>query len=248
MFYQSNQKSFRFRRAVLISAAAVAVSAGTLTPASYAHELKGDLKPEKAPAGASPHGNMSTGDAALDNADYHLVYTKAEEARRAGQEKDAAVLYLQAVNLEPTLWVAYHQLANLKTDTTQIDAAMTKLNDMKAKQPKELMLRVALSELLEKRGDYYQASRELVDLVYANAVPDKYSKKINARIHYLLSKSKHAYTNVQNSEFENLRTEEELDTVPPPLPDPGLVVRDLASTKSKDIPAMQGSGHTQLQP
>ncbi len=247
MFYQFNKEPFCFRRAVIVSAAGLALLAGILTPAS-AHELKGDLKPERAPAGASPHGNLSTGDPALDNADYHLVYSKAEEMRRAGQDKDAAVLYLKAVNLEPTLWVAYHQLANLKGDTSQVDAALAKLNDMKAKQPKELMLRVALSELLEKRGDYYQASRELVDLVYANAVPDKYSKKINARIHYLLSKSKHAYTNVQNSEFENLRTEEELDTVPPPLPDPGLVVRDLASTKSKDIPAMQGSGHTQLQP
>lgn len=228
--------------------AAVAMFAAVLAQPSQAHEFKGDLKPEKAPAGASPHGNMSTGDPALDSADYHLVYSKAEEMRKAGQEKEAAQLYLKAVDLEPTLWVAYHQLANLKGDNGQIDAAMAKLTEMKTKQPKELMLRVALSELLEKRGDYYQASRELVDLVYANAVPDKYSKKINARIHYLLSKSKHAYTNVQNNEFENLRTEEELDTVPPPLPDPGLVVRDLASTKSKDIPAMQGSGHAPLQP
>lgn len=243
MFYVSHKEINRVRR-LLVSAAALAVFA---TPA-LGHDFKGDLKPEKAPAGALLHGNMSTGDPLMDNNDYHLVYSKAEEMRRAFQEGEAAKLYLQAINLEPTLWVAYHQLANLKGDHVQIDAAMAKLNEMKAKQPKELMLRVALSELLEKRGDYYQASRELVDLVYTNAIPDKYSKKINARIHYLLSKSKHAYTNVQTGEFENLRTEEELDTVPPPLPDPGLVVRDLASTKSKEIPVMQGTGHTQLQP
>lgn len=237
MFYSSQS---------LISAA-IALGVFLAMPVQ-AFESKGDLNPERAPAGASPHGNLSTGNAPFDSSDYHQVYSKAEQARQAGQEKEAAALYLKAVELEPTLWVAYHQLANLKGDNAQIEVAMTKLNDMKAKQPKELMLRVALSELLEKRGDYYQASRELVDLVYANAVPEKYSKKINARIHYLLSKSKHAYTTVPNSEYENLRAEEELDTVPPPLPDPGLVVRDLASTKTKDIPAMQGSGHAQLQP
>ncbi|MBX9878416.1 MAG: hypothetical protein K2Y22_08145 [Candidatus Obscuribacterales bacterium] len=243
MFYLFH-KEINGARRLLLSVSAFSVVA---LPA-YGHDFKGDLKPEKAPAGASFHGNMSTGDAKLDNNDYHLVYTKAEEMRKAGNEKEAADLYLRAVTLEPTLWVAYHQLANLKDEQGQIDAAMAKLNELKAKQPKELMLRVALSELLEKRGDYYQASRELVDLVYANLVPEKYSKKINARIHYLLSKSKHANINVPNTEFENLRTEEELDTVPPPLPDPGLVVRDLASTKSKEIPAMQGTGHTQLQP
>lgn|GEM_PF-5618679 len=244
MFDYSDKEIIRGSRAVVVSAAVIAV----IGLPSLAHQFKGDLTPEKAPTVNSSHGNMSTGDPEMDKSDYHLVYSKAEEMRRAGQEKEAAQLYLEAINLEPTLWVAYHQLANLKGDYSQIDGAMDKLNAMKAKQPKELMLRVALSELLEKRGEYYQASRELVDLVYANAIPEKYSKKINARIHYLLSKSKHAYTNVANGEFENLRTEEELDTVPPPLPDPGLVVRDLASTKTKDIPAMQGSGHSQLQP
>ncbi len=168
----------------------------------------------------------------------------ADLLRRAKRDREAAQQYLEVTNLDPTNYVAFHQLATIKADPSQVEEAISYLSSLQKEKPKELMLRVALSELLERSGNYYQAARVLVDLVYQNAVPDKYQRKVNLRIHYLLAKAKEAQVKEGNAVSS---AEDEPDTLPVPLPESTLH-RDLTASKIKEPKAMGSVGHAPLLP
>jgi tetratricopeptide (TPR) repeat protein len=167
----------------------------------------------------------------------------AELLRKAGRNREAAQEYLETTGLDPNLYVAYHALAACCEDQQVIDEAITRIEKVRETHQKDLMLRVALSELLEKRLNYSQAARVLIDLQYENAVPEKYRTKVNARIHYLLAKSKEA----QLAEKQPVPSDDELDVVPAPLPDSGLR-KGLTASKIKESREMKGMGHVPLLP
>lgn len=175
--------------------------------------------------------------------DYKAHFALAELLRKSGRQQDSSQEYLQATEIDPALYVAYHQLSVVSSDTAELDQAIARLTKLKDEKPKDLMLRVALSEILEKRGSFYQGARVLVDLVYQNAVPDKYLPKVNARIHYLLVKSRDSQEVDKSAAF----SEEELDTLPPPLPE-ATFHKNLAAYRLKESRVMRGVGHAPLLP
>lgn len=170
-------------------------------------------------------------------------YELGRALRIAGKNQEAASELLEATSMDPSLYVAYHELSLTKARPQQLDEAIDRLTILKDEKPKDLLLRVALSELLEANGKVYQASRILVDLVYQNAVPEKYVARVNARIHYLLSKAKDAHA------AEKVAAEDptEEDSLPPPLPESSLR-RNLSASKIKDSKSVQGFGHAPLLP
>ncbi len=163
--------------------------------------------------------------------------------RHLGRAHEAAEEYLRASELDPQLYVAFHQLSTVNADPTQLDEAISRLARLKEEKPKELMLRVALSELYEKRGQYYQGARVLVDLVYMNAVPDRYAPRVNARIHYLLARSR----DTQDADRGVAGDDDQLDAAPPPLPEATLH-QDLAASRLKESRVSRGIGHAPLLP
>lgn len=171
---------------------------------------------------------------------FHL----AELLRKSGRINEACTEYAEATKLNPEMFVAYHQLATSSTDVQILDAAVDRLNKLKETKPKELMLRVALSEVLEKQKQYYQAARTLIDMQYESGIPDKYKTRINARIHYLLARSKEHQL---LSEKHPVPNDEELDVVPAPLPEPGLR-RGLTASKIKESKELKGMGRVPLLP
>lgn len=193
-------------------------------------------------AGAQQELQVARAQVRANPSDARSHFNLAELLRRAGRHREAAQEYLEVVDLEPANYYAYHMLSAVNADPAQVEEGITRLESLKQEKPKDLMLRVALSELLEKRGNYYQAARQLVDLVYQNAVPEKYHQKINARIHYLLSKAKDAHNKV-NSYI----AEDELDSSPPPLPESSLS-KDLTVSKLKEPRFMKSTGNAPLLP
>lgn len=174
--------------------------------------------------------------------DIKARFNLAELLRKAGRHREAAQEYLEAANIEPTNYACYHQVAMLNADASQIEDGIDRLTALMAEKPNDLMLRVALSELLEKKGDFYQAARTLVDLTYKNMVPEKYQNKVNARIHFLLAKAKDGQPVEQSVD-----TAEELDALPPPLPESTLR-KDVATAKLKESKVMRAVGNAPLLP
>jgi len=118
-----------------------------------------------------------------------LSFKFAEALRLNGETTKANHQYLHTTEVEPSFYLAYHQLFLYCNDSRIMDEAINRLRFLKQDKPNELMLRVALSELLEKKREFYEASRELIDLVFANLVPEKYKEKVNTRIRYLQAKT-----------------------------------------------------------
>ena len=176
-------------------------------------------------------------DEAPQDAKLRLAYARA--LRAAGKSYQAATECLETTALEPGMFVAYHELALCKPTNEQMDEAIERLNHLRDERPSELMLRVALSELLELRGDNYASARALVDLVYQDKVPRQYLPKVQARIHYLLSKTK----DIQAAQGAKI-DDGALDTLPAPLPESTLR-RNIAASKTKQA---QGFGHSTLLP
>jgi len=174
--------------------------------------------------------------------DAKLRYNYAEALKKSGRLKEAAHEYLGATELDPGLYHAYHQLSLCTGEKSLIEEAISRLNFLKEEKPKDLMLRVALSELYEKRGEYYQASRVLVDIIYLNAVPERYLTKINNRVRFLQSKVKDGQALDKAAAGD--ATE---DAGPAPLPEATLS-RDLSISKVKEPRVMQGFGHATLLP
>lgn len=176
--------------------------------------------------------------------DPQLLYKAAELLRGLGKPTEAVRLYSAATKAAPDMYIAYHQVSILCTDNEALDECIQRLTARSREKPDELMLRVALSELLEKRGNHQQAARVLIDITYANKVPEKYKARVSARIHHLLAVSK----NQQQAEVvENAATEEQLDVVPSPLPSQPTK-RSLASAKIKDSKEVKGVGKVPLLP
>lgn len=181
--------------------------------------------------------------------DAQLHFKLGEAYRKQNQIKQAAAEYLQAINFDQSLWVAYHQLTSTTDDAAILDECIAKLSKLETEKPRELLLRVALSELYEKRGNYYQAARTLIDLSYANAVPEKFRPKVSARIHNMLvlSKSHQQQVEPAATEAATAISEEDLDVMPAPLPMPGTK-RSIAQAKLKVAKEVRGMGHTPLLP
>lgn len=200
-----------------------------------AAELKAEFKQLQIEVAAKPH-------------DAQLQFKLGECYRKMAQPVQACQHYVKASKLDPTMYVAFHQLALHSTDKVQVDEAAEKLTKLSNEKPKELLLRVALSELLEKQGNYYQAARTLIDLSYANAVPEKYRTKVASRIHNMLALAKSQKGQVVETPTANLpNTDEELDLVPAPLPTPSTK-RSIAQARLKDSKEVRGMGHTPLIP
>ncbi len=173
-------------------------------------------------------------------ADSKLKYAYAEVLRRSGKTKDACRLYLEAAEIDPLFYLAYHQMSLICDDHNQLQEALTRLNHLKAERPKDLLLRVAMSELLEKKGDYYHGAHTLVELVYDNAVPEKYLDKVNRRIRFLMSKARDNYAATALTQHE-----ETVDAPPLPLPE-GSLNRDLSGAKIREPKTMRSMGHVPI--
>lgn len=187
-------------------------------------------------------------DLALRPQDAQLHFKLGECLRNLGHLPQASDEYAKAGTLDPSMYLAFHQLALTSQNATQLDEAIEKLNKLATEKPKELLLRVALSELYEKRGNYYQAARTLIDLSYANAVPEKFKTKVTTRIHNMLALSKtQKNQTIEAATAITPNSDEELDIVPAPLPTP-TTKRSIAHARLKDKKEVRGMGHTPLVP
>lgn len=209
--------------------AATRASAAASQPAMTAAQLAQEIDSLRAKVESEP------GDA-------KLRYNLAEYLKRAGRNKEAARQYLQVTEIEPAFYHAYHQLTLTTQDKHILDEAQGRLTFLMEEKPKDLLLRVALSEIYERKGDFFQAGKVLVDLVYQNAVPDKYLTKVSNRIRLMQAKAKDSHALDKVSNFD-----EQMETAPPPLPESTLN-RDLSISKVKEPRVMQGFGHATLLP
>jgi tetratricopeptide (TPR) repeat protein len=168
----------------------------------------------------------------------------AEALRSSHDIKKAAAEFLNVTRLDPGYYLAYHQMVLSKPTVAQLDEAIERLNTLEKEKPSVLMLRVSLSEMLEKKGEYYKAARTLVDIEYSHTIPEKYLPRINGRIHYLLMKAKDTET---LDEAKKPEAQSESDSSPLPLPDASLD-SDLSSTKLKGQSVTESYGHARLLP
>lgn len=196
-------------------------------------------------ADPTPHKHLSLEEArkqSEDNpSDAALKYQYAEALRKAGKTQAAAKEFLAVTEIDASYYIAYHQLSLCSPDSQTLSDATKRLTYLMAEKPKEMMLRVALSELLECQGEYFQASKVLVDLVYQNAVPTKYDAKVKNRIRLLQIKARESY--VKRKEYE---VGDKGDTAPLPLPEESLA-RGLSLSRLEKASEVDGYGHSLLQ-
>lgn len=175
-----------------------------------------------------------------------LRFDYAELVRRSGDLKGACREYLHATEIDGAYLLAYHQLALNCTDAILTTEALKRLQHLKEQHPDDLMIRVALSELLENQGKYYEASRVLVELVFKNVVPVKYSTKLNSRILFLQAKARAQHIDRGAHEgHHGTGKVEHVDSVPVPLPEESL---NSGLRASRLEPSTQGDsfGHSRL--
>jgi len=197
----------------------------------------------------TPSEQLELAEQAVQNTprDAKKRFELAEALRKSGELHKASIQYLDVTVLDPAYYLAYHQLISSKPSNEQLDEAIERLNKLKEQHPDELMLRVALSEVLEQRGEVYKAARALVDLQLANGVSSKYAAKINARIRYLLSKAKDIHTTEKAQQAVQPVAAEDLDSVPIPIPDTDSD-KDPSMAKLKNAKVPEGYGHAKLLP
>jgi predicted Zn-dependent protease len=173
-----------------------------------------------------------------------LKYKYAEALKRAGRNDDAIREYLATTEIDPSYYHAYHQITQCSPDAKSLAEAVKRLTHLMADKPKELMLRVALSELLECQGQYFHASKVLVELVYENAVPPKFVTKVNNRIRVLQSKSRGEHANRRVAQDVHSKT----DSGDPPLPLPEEnLSRGLSASRLEKGQDVDSYGHSALQ-
>jgi len=170
----------------------------------------------------------------------------AELLRKSGEPHKASIEYLETSVLDPSYYLAYHEMITCKPTDEQLDEAIERLTKLEEQMPKELMLRVALSEVLEKRGEIYKAARALVDLQFSEYIPARYQPQINARVRYLLGKSKDQQTTEKAQAVGTMPTDDP-DAVPLPIPE-NTASKDLSDAKLKDSKVTEGYGHNKLLP
>ncbi len=176
--------------------------------------------------------------------DPQLLFRAGELLHSLGRNAEAARVFSSATKSSPDMYIAYHQISVLTSDPDVLDDAIQRSTARLKEKPDELMLRVALSELLERKGNYQLAARTLIDITYANKVPEKYKARVSGRIHHLLALAKNSQ---QADVAETGGPEEQLDVVPSPLPaQPSK--RSLASAKIKDSKEVKGVGKVPLLP
>lgn len=149
--------------------------------------------------------------------DAKIKFKYAELLRAAGQNEEACQAYLQVTEIDASNYVAYHWLSQICDDQAQLSEAVSRLEYLMQTKPKDLLLRVALSELLERQGNYYRASRPLIDLIFADGVPPEYAKKVDDRIRFLQAKAKEVQVKRKASEIKLGHNEVDL-----PLPGESL--------------------------
>jgi tetratricopeptide (TPR) repeat protein len=177
-----------------------------------------------------------------DPANAKLKFQYAEALRHAGKTAEAMREYVQVTEMDPSNYVAYHQIALGSPDQKTLTESIKRLSHLMSDKPRELMLRVALSELLECQGQYFQASKVLVELVFENAVPPKFTAKVNNRIRYLQTKARGEHA-VRKTQDVHAKT----DSVPPlPLPEENLS-RGLSASRLEKGQEVDGFGHSVLQ-
>ncbi len=171
-----------------------------------------------------------------------LSYKYAEALRLNGESVKANHQYLHTTEVEPSFYLAYHQLFLNCNDQRILDDAINRLRFLKQDKPNELMLRVALSELLEKKREFYEASRELIDLVFANLVPEKYKEKVNTRIRYLQAKTTTAQSHREANAGDAHNTE---SIARPPMPvNEDMLKRGVSLSKVKfDTPDLDSDSN-----
>jgi tetratricopeptide (TPR) repeat protein len=181
--------------------------------------------------------------------DAHAHYAYGEALHKCGKYRQAACEYLDAVDLDSTMYVAFHQIAQIKCDSSQIDEALTYLLELDEDRPNDLMLKIALSELLERKEEYYKAARALIDVSYAEKLPPKLAPRLKARIHYLLAKSRQdqndGKTFASTSTPPKAIEDDETSGMPPPLPD-NMPTRPLTSGDMQNGRTTEGTGHSTL--
>ena len=171
-----------------------------------------------------------------------LSFKYAEALRLNGESVKANHQYLHTTEVEPSFYLAYHQLFLHCNDQRLLDDAINRLRFLKQDKPNELMLRVALSELLEKKREFYEASRELIDLVFANLVPEKYKEKVNIRIRYLQAKTTTAQSHREANAGDAHNTE---SIARPPMPvNEDMLKRGVSLSKVKfDTPDLDSDSN-----
>ncbi|MBX9670454.1 MAG: tetratricopeptide repeat protein [Candidatus Obscuribacterales bacterium] len=194
--------------------------------------------------GGSPASKVDEARVASENnpANAQLKYQYAEALRVAGKNEEAVRELLAATELNPSYYLAYHQLTLCSPDAKSLAEAVKRLTFLMNDKPKELMLRVALSELLEAQGHYFQASKVLVEMVFDNAVPPKFTTKVNNRIRFLQAKARGEHANRRTQDTASTTT----DNPPLPLPEENLS-RGLSASRLEKTQELDGFGHSVLQ-
>lgn len=208
-------------------------------------------QPDASAAPPGPPPSQAELDAARHQAEDNpsnakFKYDYAELLRRAGDVKTASREYLLATEIDASYLLAYHQLAINCTDHALVTEAVKRLQHLKEQHQDDLMIRVALSELLENQGKYYDASRVLVELVFKNVVPVKYTNKLNSRILFLQAKARAQHIDRGALEgHHGTGKVENVESVPVPLPEESL---NSGLKASRLEPSTQGEsfGHARL--
>lgn len=213
-------------------------------------------KPENKTAGSKilelnsiPDLNKARENSENNPSSAEMSFKFAEALRLNGELGKANHQYLHTTEIEPSFYLAYHQIFLYCNEERVLDDAINRLRFVKQDKPNELMLRVALSELLEKKKEYFEASRELIELVFANTVPEKYKEKVNTRIRYLQAKT----TSAQARREANAGGIESEDSASkPPLPvTENLLKKGVSLSKVKfdtpDLDADANFRHVPLQ-
>lgn len=178
-----------------------------------------------------------------------MSFKLAEALRLNGDVVKANHQYLHTTEIEPAFYLAYHQIFVHCNEERVLDDAINRLRFLKQDKPNELMLRVALSELLEKKKEYFEASRELIELVFANSVPEKYKEKVNTRIRYLQAKTTSAQAR-REANAGGINSEDSASKPPLPVTE-NLLQKGVSLSKVKfdtpDLDADANFRHVPLQ-
>jgi len=166
---------------------------------------------------------------------------------RSGNTRESTIEYLNITVLNPKSFIAYHEILLGRPSVEQINEAIARLNRLDEIKSKQLVGTMVLSELYERKEDYYQAARVLVDLQYSHTIPQKYLAQITSRVHVLLSKDKDSRT-VEKAIEQKTNVEEAEFTPNTPVPMPDVTTTDAPANKLRNNKAIEGYGHAQLLP
>ena len=167
--------------------------------------------------------------------------------RHSGNNKEAAIEYLNITSISPSCVVADHEMIMCNPSIGQIDEAIARLIKLDESKPNQLYVKMGLSELYEQKNDYYRAARVLVDLQYSQNIPPKFVPQIDSRIHMLLGKTKDVRTTEKAVEHKTNIEVTDSSSSSIPMPDV-TVTTDAPTNKLRNTQVKGGYGHAQLLP